>query len=75
MTHKLAPHRRVSVLAVALFVLAALGVSVGVAEAGTSAQNHAAATGNRVISSVAATQTRPVLPSRSIIGVRPTPGR
>jgi hypothetical protein len=53
---KLAQHRRVAFLAVALFVLAALGVSVGVAQAGTSAQgqNRTAVTGDRVVSSVAA---------------------
>jgi Tannase and feruloyl esterase len=56
---KLARHRRVACLAVAVFVFAALGVSVGVAQAGTtSAQSHAAAArvleDNRVVSSVAA---------------------
>ena len=56
---KLARHRRVAGLAVALVVFAALGVSVGVAQAGTtSAQSRAAAVrvleDNRVVSSVAA---------------------
>jgi hypothetical protein len=55
---KLGQHRRVACLAVALFIFAALGVSVGVARAGTSAQSHAAAVrgleDNRVVSSVAA---------------------
>jgi Tannase and feruloyl esterase len=58
---KLARHRRVACLAVALLAFAALGVSVGAAQAGTSAtsaQSRAAAarvlSGNRVVSSVAA---------------------
>lgn len=55
---KLAQHRRVAGLAIALFLLVAVGVSAGVAQAGTSAQSRAA-TGrvledNRVVSSVAA---------------------
>ena len=68
MTHKLAQHR-ITCLVVALFVLAALGVSVGVAQAGTSSQTNSAqtnsaqknaaqkstaATGNRLVSTVAA---------------------
>ena len=55
---RLARHRRVACLALALFLLAALGATVCVAQAGTSAHGRAAAarvlSDNRVVSSAAA---------------------